>query len=465
MSYTREPPHSLESEVAVIGTVLVAAAECLPQLAELQPDEFMDPGHTALWEAIRAVEKDKGYAAVNTITVWEALKVKGDTSRVKDGQAGLVAMMGSARVPQQVEFYAQIVREKALLRKAIAFAAEVQLAAYSESAAEILARLWTGVGKLATIGLLKEPVRIADAIAPAAEVIEQRSARGGRCDVATHIGNFDRVFDGCKRDEFTIVASPPGVGKSALGGTILRNAAVKGKVPGLIVSQEMGLQELVERIVAGQCATPIDKIAGGQAWREFHMAAGVLEQAPLWIEETPMTIEQLVGTVHRWFARYVEARHPKGSLELPLGIVLVDYLQIIGVTEEMESRERELAHISRSLKMLAKTIHSPVIGISSLNRVGQRKGGVPQLIDLRGSGAIEYDADRVFFLHRELGEDPEAANKPGPAKLICSKNRGGRTGFIDLYYEGDWTTFRELDTREEEWKPEKSFVDGKEHAE
>lgn len=466
MNPERTPPNSQEAEAAVVGLALAAAPECLPKLAELQEGDFFAPQNATIWVAVREVEKNRGCDGVNVITVWDALQATGNAPRVKGGVDGLLALAAGSPIPQQLEFHAQIIREKALLRKAIEFSTEIQAAAYAgEGAKEVLARIWNGAGKLETMGLLEEPVGMVEAISTAAQVIEKREEKGTRGDVKTHIENFDRVFDGLNRDEFIVVASPPGVGKSAFGGTIARNAAVRGKIPGLIISQEMSLQELVERIVSGQCATPIDKIAAGQAWGEFHRAAQVLERAPLWIEPRPMTIEQIVGTVHRWFARNVRipASKKAGNGEEPLAFVLIDYLQIVGVTTELESRERELAFISRSLKMLAKQIHSPVMGISSLNRLGQRSADVPKLVDLRGSGAIEYDADKVFFLHRDVGDDPEKANEPGPAKLICAKNRGGRVGCIDLYYEGAWTTFKSVDAHAEAWAPEKSYVDGREH--
>ena len=433
------PPHSPEAERAVIGLALIAARECLAKLAEVQVDDFFLPEHRTIWEAIRKVEKDSGPDAVDPITVWDATQALGHSARVAGGSAGLMGFATAAPPPGQIEHHAKIVREKALLRKAIEFATDIQAAAYGgEGAKAILARIWSGAGKLETMGLLEEPVHIRDALGPATEVIEHRQRTGNRADIKTHISTFDQRLGGFSRDQLIVVASGPGEGKSAWAGGVARNVAVKSEIPVLIVSQEMGRQELVERTIAGQSTTALDMINMGQDWKAFHRAAGILEKAPLWFEDRPMTIEQIVGTAHRWHARNVA----KPGVDNPLAMIVVDYIQIIQVAAKTERREREVGLISRSLKMLAKQLHCPVIAISSLNREGRKNATVPTLADLRESGAIEYDADMVLFLHRpQAGEDPDARNQSGPADLICAKNRGGRVGLVPLHWQAEWTTF------------------------
>ena len=449
MESERLPPNSNPAEEAVIALVLAAAPECLPKLADLRVDDFFFPEHRTIWEAVRAVEKARGVEAVNAVTVWEELQAGGNGRRVTDGSSGLMELMARAPAVQQLEHHALLVREKAMLRQAILHAQEVTEAAYAgTSAKEVLAMVWQGAGKLETLGLLEEPVAMDEALIRTADRIALRHGELG--DVKTGLGGFDQKIHGLGREQFIVVASGPGVGKSSLGAGICRRAAVKQRVPALIISQEMAVEEVVERMVAGETRTPIDDVATGRAWKAFHDAAKILEKSPLWIDDRPMTIEEVLGTVYRWYARHVVK--PNGPKD-PLAIVLVDYLQILTSSLRTESRERELGIISRSLKKLAKQIHSPVIGISGLNREGQKKGDVPVLQSLRGSGSIEYDADMVLFLHREMGDDPEQANATGPAKLIIAKNRGGKVGVVHLTWDGTFTSFYSEDERTEDPEP------------
>lgn len=445
------PPNSPEAEAALLGIVLAASPEVLPTLAELVVDDFFLPMHRCVWKAIRAVEMagekaGVGATMVNPITVWEAMRAENDHGRVEGGVSGLFALATAAPLPAQANHYAKIVKDRSALRRIIEFAMELQMAAYGgrDEATAIIGRAWEGIGKLEATSILDEPKLVGDVLGQVVEVIEQRQKLGTKGDVMTGHDSFDRIIGGFRRQEFIVVSAAPGMGKSAYGLGVAKHAAIKQEIPVLIFSAEMAIQELVERMIASEARTPLDDIGNGRAWHDFHRGASRLVKAPIWIEDRPMSIEQLLGIANRWFARHVA----KPGVANPIAFVLVDYIQIIEVAAKVERREREVGIISRSLKMLAKRMDSPVMAISSLNREGQKTGNVPTVNSLRDSGAVEYDADKILFVHREFDpNDVESRNASGPGKLITAKNRGGQVGIIDLLWEGPWTTFRGIETR------------------
>lgn len=440
------PPYSQAAERAVLGILLVDAAVSLSKLAELVDQDFFMPESREIWLAIARVVENEGAAAVNPISVWEALRSENTSARVADGLEGLMAYMQAAPLPQQLEHYAKILREKRILRDAIAFSQEIAARAYAGAdAGELVSQLWTGAGRLQTMSTMQGgPVMVGEVLGDLAAIIERRQATGRLGDIMTGIEGIDARLGGLRRQQFTVIAAGPNVGKSALGCNICVNVATLSNVPTLIFSAEMAKTDLVERMIAGQTQTPIDRIAMGQAWPEFHRAAGVLGKAPLWIEDGKMAIDEIVGTAHRWHAQYVmRGQTRSGDEDLPLALMMVDYMQILDVKGKIERRDREVAMISAALKSLTRALHIPVIGISAVNRKGQ-EGGPSVLSSLRESGAVEYDADLVLIIHRDTKEgDPESQNRSGPVDLICVKNRNGRRGRIPLWWDQDWTTFRD----------------------
>jgi replicative DNA helicase len=453
----REPPHSLEAERALLGIVLVDAAGSLAKLAELDELDFFVPESRAIWNAIERVSEKEGAAGINPISVWENLKAENESPRVENGFNGLMAYATSAPIPQQLEYHAKTLRDKRILREVIAFSRESASRAYGGvNASELVADIWNGAGRLQCMGTMDTgPVRVGDALGELASVIEHRQSTGRLGDVMTKIEGIDARLGGLRRQQFTVIAAGPNVGKSALGTNICVNVAIQN-VPTLIFSAEMARGELLERMIAGQSRTPIDRIAMGRAWPEFHQGAGVLEPAPLWIDDSKMSLDEVMGTAYRWHAQHVMGGHSrKGGEEFPLALMMFDYLQIFEVKDQVERRDREVAMVSHALKAMAKSLHIPVIGISAVNRKGQEAGQVVGLSSMRESGAIEYDADMVLIIHREIKEgDPESRNRSGPVDLLCVKNRGGRLGRIPLWWDQDWTTFRDPDREDEEPRQE-----------
>jgi len=452
-------PRSEESEQAVLGIVLASPAHALPKLADLDEADFYTPECVAAWNAIRAVASKSGVDAVNPITVWERVKSDGEARRLSQGLGTLMGLAEKAPVAQQLDSHVKTLREKRILRLAIDFAVEINCRAErGEDSKAILDSLWEGAAKLQTMSTFDGtgPQRIGDVFSSVVDVIQRREEKGMRGDILTHIDAFDLRMGGLMRDRHYVIAAGPGVGKSALGDNICANISLIGKLPSLIFSHEMSRQERIERAIASYTKTPLDRVAMGKScWPEIFKAGVAFQDAPIYIEDNPLTIEQVIATAHRWHAQHVaDPRNPRPANpdDWPLAVILVDYLQIVEVSNSKgDSREREIAQVSRALKQLSRTLHIPVISISSLNRKGQEDDQIPKMTNLRGSGAIEYDADVILILTRESQDsDPDSRNRSGPGDAICVKNRCGRVGRIPLWWESEWTTWRDQD-------PERDF--------
>lgn len=436
------PPHSLEAEESIIGGCFLDP-ECFERIAgQVSYSDFYYEKNAVVF---RAVADLAGLSEpVDIVTVSERLKMSGDLEKV-GGISGLAEQMERAVTTANVERYADIVREKALLRRAIQRVAEVtdQLYSTSEPPSVLLDRAESA---LFEIGGRKQDVcfsKIDSLVVPAVDrleaILENPSAVTG---LESGFDTLDCLTAGFQKGDLIIVAARPSMGKTALVLNMAENISVPNSLTEDsvhsvgIFSLEMGKEQLVQRMLcskaeidmydlrAGRC-TPDDK-------RRIAISSGMIGEAEIFIDDTPA----ISATELRAKARRM-ARTARGGLDL----IVVDYLQLMRGAGTEQSREQEIANISRSLKSLAKELHVPVIALSQLNRsVEARVDKRPCMADLRDSGQIEQDADVVLLIYRDEVYNPQTLS-PGIAELIIAKQRNGATGVAEVGWNARYTKF------------------------
>lgn len=436
----RVPPNSVEAEYAVLGTVLLNASNALPLLSELRVDDFFMPEHREAWAAIQAVV-ERGMP-VDVVSVGAEVKARGIGPRFKEGWSKWAFdIVGKVTSVENIEHHARIVQDMARLRGLISLAAEVRSLAYdSQNVEEVISTARDGVAKLEVIGGHDTLVRFAELLAPAMEAIEDRN-KGRVIDaVMTGINSLDDLVGGGKRGQVIYVAGRPGDGKSALVKCIARHNGKLG-IPFAFFSMEMGDQELIERDLGAESGIPCFAIGRGRLtdkqWSRLQDAAGRLYEGSQWFDTKSRSIGQVMAQARKWHAR--EVRGQKAKNPSALGGIVVDYIQLCDEeTRKGDNREQVVARISRKLKVMAMDLQVPVFAVSQLNRDAEKRGGRPEERDLRESGALEQDADQIWFVYRDVPrENKEARRKSGDGELLVAKHRGGPTGSAKAYWKAE----------------------------
>lgn len=431
----RVPPHSVEAERAVLAG-LVLRPTVIGQIAPLlTPEDFYIPTHQALYAAALALHADN--KPVDLVTIAEHLRDMGMLEQ--GGGAACIADLAQAHVSAaNAEYYATLVRDKAIQRNLIEAGANIFSAGFDtsrdlaglideaeQSVMAVSSRTSTG-GFRAVKALVGEVVE--SVLKPAAD---------GVTGLPTGYPELDAITRGLQPSDLIIIAARPAMGKTALALNLAMRAAISEGSPVGIFSLEMSERQLVQRMISLWGKIPQEQLSTGRLSKaegaRFFETADLLSTAPLFINETPA-----ISTLElRSQARRLKA-------EQGLGLVVVDYLQLMRSSRHTDSRELEISDISRSLKALAKELDIPVIALSQLNRkVEERKDNRPMLSDLRESGAIEQDADIVVFLYRDEIYKPDSPKK-GIAELIIGKHRNGRTGTVELAFLPQYTAFEPL---------------------
>ena len=429
MNDARTPPHDLEAERAVIGATMVFGDGAMAVASGLRADDFFDPGCREAWAGV--IELEKRGKNVNSIGLADELKARGMAARFQPSPLEwLLDCAGKASVLEVLPHHLGIVRAKATLRGLIELCTHVAAMAYGDqNADETLAIAREGVARLEVADDTMGPPKVGDLLPAALEIIEGRVSTGEDPNaIKTGIETLDEILGGGKPGQLILIAGRPGDGKSSLGSNIATNQALL-KDPCLMFSAEMQNQEVVERLLGLQAQVSIHRIGRGRIeyseWRKIITGAGQLSEAPLFLDDRPHTIAQMMGHARRWHAKEVRG---KGKTRCS---IVIDYAQLIQVDASFDAttQEREISIVSGQCKRLAKTLKCPVYLITQLNREVAKRGGPPVITDLRGSGALEQDADVVIFVYRDVPMDKTAErNKSGPAQLIIGKHRGGPTG-------------------------------------
>jgi replicative DNA helicase len=428
----------LAAERAVLGAVL-ADNSVIANVAEIvHPDDFASAAHSQIFAAMLALDLQQ--RSVDHLTLSEELKVRGHLVEV-GGPPYLMGLDAVVPFAGNAGQYAQIVKEQAIRRRLAAAGREIQELAGQETG-ELDALIDEAERK---VFLIAEKRREGD-LKPVRELMERtlelvdtlNRSSTGVTGLSTGFIDLDLQLTGFHRGELLVLAARPGIGKTSLALNIALHAALKEEKAVGIFSLEMPADQLLMRLLASSARVDMKKLRGGRLTahdqEKFQQLAGALFNAPLYIDDS--------GTLSSFELR-AKARRLKQK-EPRLGLLVVDYLQLMHQKGKVENRQLEVSEISRSLKALAKELDVPVLALSQLNRkIEERKGGKPMLSDLRESGAIEQDADVVMFIHRDedSGNGQPSTQTALEVELIVAKQRNGPIGSIDLVFLSEYTRF------------------------
>ncbi len=435
----RLAPHSIESEEAVLGSILINPDSMLEIAAFLRADDFFLYRHGVLWEALAAIQ-DRG-DAIDDLTVIEELRARNQLEDI-GGAAFITRLMNNTPTHIHAETYGRIVERSSIRRRLLAAAGDIAQIAQDEKSDinEVIDRAESTLFGVTERNLRREltPMRIA--ISEYYDRIEQQyEHRGEPVGLPTGFTDLDALLGGFQKSDLIIVAARPGVGKTSLMLSMALNAARLGNNARVaIFSLEMSAEQLVQRLVSAETGINSQKLRSGELdereWTLFTQAVGNLGNLRLFLDDTPaITPLQMRAKCRRLYREH------------GLDLIIVDYLQLMnsGMTHN-DNRVQEISYISRNLKELAREMNVPLLSAAQLSRqVEQRADKRPQLSDLRESGSIEQDADIVMFIYREDLYD-ENSERPNQADIIIGKHRSGPTGVVTLYFNKAVTQFSNM---------------------
>jgi replicative DNA helicase len=433
----RLPPQSLEAEVSVLGGILLENEALNRVLEVIREGDFYRESHRTIFSAL--LELYERSEPADLITLSEVLK-KREGFEAVGGIEYLNSLVNSVPTAANITYYAKIIKEKSILRKLINRATEIVSQGYADSGDvdEFLDRAERSIFEISEDRVRPSFYPIKDIIKSSFKTIEKLyEKRQLITGVATGFTKLDELTSGLQPSELIIVAGRPSMGKTAFALNIAQHAAIQGGIPSAIFSLEMAKEQLALRMLCSEAKVDAHRLRGGflseADWPKLTRAAGNLSEAPIFIDDTP-------GLT----ALEMRAKSRRLKAERKLGLVIVDYLQLMRGRAASDNREQEISDISRSLKALAKELTVPVVALSQLNRRVEERGDKhPQLADLRESGAIEQDADVIIFLYREEIYNRSENNK-GKAEIIIGKQRNGPTDKFELAFLDRYTCFENL---------------------
>lgn len=437
--FERIPPHSLEAEQAVLGGILVEPDSLIRVVDTLREAHFYRPSHRLIYKTIcHLFEKGQ---PVDLISVSEILKNQEMLEHV-GGRAYLNDLALAVITTANLNYYATIIRDKALQRALIKAGAEVVRSAYESDSAELaIDEAQQAVFAVAQHNISDNLTPIESILPITFEQIEERNNnKGSLMGVASGFYDLDNYLSGFQKNDLLIIAARPSMGKTALVLNLVTNVAMKEKQPVLFFSLEMSKEQLVQRMLCAEAEIDAQRIRTGNIsesdFSKLASAMGRLGDSPIFIDDTPnMTVMDMRAKARKLM---IERQNQ------PIGMIVIDYLQLMqgrAGSTGMENRQNEIAAISRGLKGLARELKCPVIALSQLSRaVESRDDKRPMLSDLRESGSIEQDADVVMFIYRDEYYNKDT-DKPGIAEIIIAKQRNGPVGTVSLIFRNNITRF------------------------
>lgn len=430
----RVPPQNLEAEESVLGSMLIDKDAAIYCADVLDPQDFYKETHRVIFA--RMLEMLDSGEPTDLVTVSDKLRATGELDRV--GGASFLGMLANfVPTAANVEHYARIVKEKATLRRLISAATEIAASAYEAQTdvEEILDKAEQAIFEVAQKRPRETCMPLKEVLIQTMEHLEYLSSKpGGTIGLPTGMKDLDRVTSGFQQSDLIILAARPSVGKTSLALNVAKNVALREEVPVAFFSLEMSREQVAQRLLCCEANIDSQRLRGGfldnEEWRRLSIALGRLAEAKIYIDDTPS-----LSTME------LRSRCRRLKSQVGLGLVVVDYLQLMRPSRRGENRQQEISEISRSLKSLAREVNVPVLAMSQLSRaVEQRQDRRPLLSDLRESGAIEQDADVVLFLY----SDPELESQ-NTIELIIAKQRNGPTSSIRLFYSRETCRFEDLD--------------------
>jgi replicative DNA helicase len=433
------PPQSLEAEQALLGGLLIDSQAYYKVVDLLAPEHFYRYPHQLIYEAMLALITQR--EPVDIITVCETLEHLEHLETV-GGRAYISDLAASVLTTENIDNYAKLIRNKALLRQLITIGSSIVGLAYdSQHADAAIDKAQGDIFQLAQQGITNTALtQIAQVLPTVFTQIEERVAnKGTPMGVPTGYYDLDMYTSGFQRSDLIILAARPSMGKTAFCLNIAANVALRANEPVLIFSLEMSKEQLVQRMLCAEAEIDAQRIRSGEVtehdFGRLAMAMGKLGDSPVYIDDTPgLTVMELRA----------KARRIQTQLGKPLGMVVIDYLQLMegsGSQKAGDNRTLEISAISRGLKATARELSCPVMALSQLSRaVESRQDKKPMLSDLRESGSIEQDADIVMFIYRDEYYNKET-ERPGTADIIIAKQRNGPVGEVSLLFRHNITKF------------------------
>lgn len=441
--FTRFSPFSLEAEQSVLGSMLLTERAVSRAIDAIDtPDYFHRKSHRIIFELIQEMFEDE--VEIDGVTVVEKLQANDRLEEV-GGSSYIAELVNSVPAPAHVEDYAEIVREKYVLRQLIETCTDIIEMSYEESEGvdTLLDRAEKkifSVRKNQIQGGLEQIRYAIDSMVD--ELNETHQGEEGVTGIETGYSLFDNMTTGLQKNQLMILAARPGMGKTSFALNLAKNVGVESDEPVALFSLEMSKTALAMRLLSSESKVAFKKIRSGKLsdrdYKRINNAMARLTEAPIFVDDTPsLNVLEMKAKVRR-----MKAEHG-------LSMAIVDYLQLMDSVGRAESREQQLAGISRGLKKLAMELEIPVLALTQLNRrVEHRDNKRPKLADLRGSGAIEQDADLVCFVHRDYVFTQKEEDK-GRAELIVGKQRNGPTGPVPLTFRAEHMSFEESTRRDE----------------
>ncbi|MDB4866315.1 MAG: dnaB [Cohnella sp.] len=439
IAFDRVPPQNLEAEQAVLGAILLETEALITAMERVRAEDFYSVAHQRIFDAIVALNEDN--QPIDLITLTARLQDHGQLEEV-GGVSYIVKLAGAVPTAANVEYYAQIVEEKSMLRRLIRTATQIVSSGYAEGD-EVGALLSDAEQRILELSNRRAStgfISIRDVLMDVFERVEfLYNHKGGVTGIPSGFPDLDKMTSGFQRNDLIIVAARPSVGKTAFALNIAQNVSVRAGETVAIFSLEMSAPQLVQRMICAEANVDAGRMRTGflegDDWEKLSMAIGSLSEAQVFIDDSPgITVADIRAKCRR-------LKKEKG-----LGMVLIDYLQLIsGRGKAGENRQQEVSEISRTLKQIARELEVPVIALSQLSRgVEQRQDKRPLMSDLRESGSIEQDADIVAFLYRDDYYDKETEKK-NIIEIIIAKQRNGPVGTVELVFLKNFNKFVSLD--------------------
>lgn len=434
----RVPPQNLEAEQAVLGAILLDGEALITAMERIQTEDFYRTAHQYIYQSITEIAEAN--EPVDLITLTAKLQDKRQLEEI-GGVTYLSELANAVPTAANVDYYAQIVEEKSMLRRLIRTATQIVSNGYA-SGDDISSLLSEAEQRILEISQRRSStgfVLIREVLMEVFEKVEFLSQnRGGFTGIASGFRELDRMTSGFQRSDLIILAARPSVGKTAFALNVAQNVGVREKQTVAIFSLEMGAAQLVQRMICAEANVDASRMRTGalegEDWTKMTMAISSLSEANIYIDDTPGI------TVYDIRAKCRRLKKERG-----LGMVVIDYLQLIQGRGRGDNRQQEVSEISRTLKMMARELDVPVIALSQLSRgVEQRQDKRPLMSDLRESGSIEQDADIVAFLYRDDYYNKES-EKEGIIEIIIAKQRNGPVGTVELAFLKQYNKFVNLD--------------------
>ncbi|MBU1170793.1 MAG: replicative DNA helicase [Proteobacteria bacterium] len=433
---TKLPPHSIEAEESILSAILIDN-DTLTDVADiLKPHDFYKPSHQIIFKSMSELYS-KG-EPVDLVTIVNHLRESGKLEET-GGAAYLARLMDSVPITVNAEYHARIIHDKASLRRLIEKSSEIIHRCYEErgDVADTIDFAQTAIFNVADNKLKPSFSHLSELINLNINTLEERQNNNSEYSgIPSGYKQFDALTSGLQNSDLIILAARPSMGKTAFALNMARNVAIDENKLVAVFSLEMAKEQLSMRLLTSEARVNSDRLKTGMIgeddWQRVTEAAGVISEAPIYIDDSPNIT-----------AMEIRAKARRLKLDKNLALIIIDYLQLMKGPSMGDRRDLEIAEISRSLKSLAKELNIPIIALSQLNRMlEQRADKRPMMSDLRESGAIEQDADIIAFIYRDEVYNKEENNpNKGKAELIVAKNRNGATGKAHLTFIGKYTRF------------------------